>query len=152
MKSSREKWLTPPVWRHEVFFENRQARHPYHDLDKLTQRDFLRLSNDLLTLGISTDCQCLSILRTKFLDPMVDINTECWKHGTLQASSWHVKAFCSFASFSHVTRKVRQLLNQRHVIMFLRLWQSIRLVNKYSLPFTETSGSLQFSQKPTTET
>lgn len=75
MKSFRGKRPTPPVWRHEVFFENRQARHPYHDLDKLTQRDFLRVSNDLLTLGISTNCQCLSILRTKFLDPMVDTNT-----------------------------------------------------------------------------
>jgi hypothetical protein len=43
------------MWRHGVFSEKQHARHSYHDLDKLTLRDFIRVRKEVFfTLGIST--------------------------------------------------------------------------------------------------
>jgi hypothetical protein len=91
MKSFWDKWLTPPVWCHEVFFENWQARHPY-DLDKLTQRDFIRVEQR------SAYTWHFHRLRV----PVYSRYKISWPHGWFK-HEWLNKLFCAVLKAHHTT-------------------------------------------------
>jgi hypothetical protein len=80
VQSFREKWLTPPVWRHDVFSVNHAARHPYHDLDKLTLRDFIRVKRVLLALTFNCSFFVQNSLNAKRNDPASSVSSICIVH------------------------------------------------------------------------